>query len=535
MARNSALVFIFLLSSFGLSAQTNRYIVYLKDKIGTPFSISNPEQFLSQRSIQRRANQKINVIAEDLPINPTFRQQLQATGASVIFSSKWMNCILVETTPTIFSVIGSLPFVERIELVAPGKKLTSGRLQKIRKIKNAFFTPATNVQLSMIGIDSMHLDGFKGEGISLAVFDSGFEGVDTGSPFKPIFKEGRLIYSFDFVANSKNIFQYDDHGTEVFSVIAAYLPGSFAGGAYNATYSLFVTEDVGSEYRIEEYNWLFAAEKADSAGVDIINSSLGYNLFDDPKMNYSKDTDLNGSTAIVSLAAKKSLEKGMMVVCSAGNEGSNSWKFVTPPSDVDGLLAIGSVTSAEVKSSFSSIGPTSDGRVKPDVVALGSGTSVITAGGSVGASSGTSVAAPLITSLAAGIWQRYPYLTSAELYKAIINSADQALKPDPLKGYGIPNYNAVKNFLDTIKIDEDFVIYPNPTNDSLRVAFKKPEGQSVFISIFDLQGKLFSEYTSVVTWTNNPLIIELTSLSAGLYFIKVKSNDSVKIFRVAKL
>lgn len=529
------MLFVFLLSSFVLPAQTNRYIIYLQDKIGTPFSISSPEQFLSQRSIQRRVNQKINVVEEDLPINPTYKEQLQATGARVFFSSKWMNCILVETTPTIFSTIKSLPFVTRAELVAPGKKLASGRLQKLRRIKNTSFTPATNAQLGMIGLDSMHLDGFKGEGISLAIFDSGFEGVDTATPFKSIFQENRLGYSFDFVANSKNVFQYDDHGTEVFSVIAAYLPGNFAGGAHNATYTLFVTEDVGSEYRIEEYNWLFAAEKADSAGVDIINSSLGYNLFDDPNMNYNKENDLNGSTAIVSLAARKALEKGMMVVCSAGNEGSNSWKFVTPPADVDGVLAIGSVTSSEVKSSFSSIGPTSDGRVKPDVVALGSGTSVITAGGSVGTSSGTSVAAPLITSLAAGLWQRYPYLTSAELYTAIVNSADQATEPDPLKGYGIPNYNAVKNLIDAIKIDEDFVIYPNPTNDSIRVAFKIPEGQSVVISIFDLQGKLFSEYASVVTWQNNPLIIKLTSLSAGLYFIKVKSNDSVKTLRIAKL
>jgi subtilisin family serine protease len=252
-------------------------------------------------------------------------------------------------------------------------------------------------------------------------------------------------------------------------------------------------------------------------------------------MNYNKQSDLNGRTAIVSLAAKKSIEKGMMVVCSAGNEGSNSWKFVTPPADVDGVLAIGSVTSAEVKSSFSSIGPTSDGRIKPDVVALGSGTSVITPSGSLGTSSGTSLAAPLIASLAAGLWQRYPQLTSAGLYQAIINSADQSQNPDQLKGYGVPNYNAVKNFLDTIRIEEDFVIYPNPTNDSLRVAFKKPEGQSVFISIYEPQGKLLSEHTGIVTWQNNPLIIDLTSLSVGLYFVKVKANDFVKTVRIVKL
>ncbi len=535
MAPSRLLTFIFLISSFALSAQTNRYIVYLKDKVGTPFALTKPEQFLSQRSIQRRVHQKIDVMEEDLPISPTYREQLQATGARVFFSSKWMNCILVETTSSIISSIALLPFVSKTELVAPGKKLTTGRSQKFGKTKGTSITPATNVQLGMIGIDSMHLDGYKGEGISVAVFDSGFQGVDVSASFKPMFQENRFAYSFDFISNSKNVFQYDDHGTEVLSVMAAYLPGSFAGGVYQATFTLFVTEDIGSEYRVEEYNWLFAAEKADSAGVDIINSSLGYNLFDDPIMNYDKTNDLDGSTALVSLAAKKSLEKGMMVVCSAGNEGSNSWKLVTPPADVDGVLAIGSVTSAKVKSSFSSIGPTSDGRVKPDVVALGSGTSVITAGGVVGTSSGTSVAAPLISSLAAGIWQRYSYLTSSEVYDAIINSADQALQPDQLKGYGIPNYNVVKRAFDVIKIDEEFVIYPNPTTDSIKIVFQKPEGQSVIISIVDLQGKLLSEYASVVNLQTNPLIIDMSTLSAGLYIIKINVSGSVKTFRIPKL
>ncbi|MEK6782150.1 MAG: S8 family serine peptidase [Bacteroidota bacterium] len=533
MARNS-LLFIFLTASFVLPAQTNRYIVFLKDKSNTPYSISKPEEFLSQRSIQRRSNQKIAIEEEDLPVNPTYITQLRATGARVFFSSRWMNCILVETTPSILSTIASQPYVARTELVAPGKGLLSGRIKKFRRKNESTSALATDSQLSMIGIDSMHLDGALGGGISMAVFDSGFQGVDTALPFKTIFQEGRLSYSFDFVANSKNVFQYDDHGTEVFSVIAAYLPENFVGGAYKATFTLFVTEDVGSEYRIEEYNWLFAAEKADSAGVDIINSSLGYNEFDDPTMDY-KVTDLNGSTAIVSMAAKKAIEKGMVVVCSAGNEGSNSWKFVTPPADVEGVLAIGSVTTTEIKSSFSSIGPTSDGRIKPDVMALGSGTSVINPNGSVSASSGTSLASPLIASLVAGIWQRFPQLTVTELYEAIINTADQAKEPDELKGYGIPNYNAAINYLNSLKILEDVSIYPNPTDSSFRVVIKEPEGQAVVISIYNLQGILFAEHTVMVTWQNNPLVVDLATFSAGLYIIKIKIKDSVTIFRLVKL
>ncbi len=527
------IVFLLILP-FTVYGQTDRYIVYLKDKNGTPFSISSPEQFLSQKSIDRRTRQKIAITEEDLPVNPAYYSQLKITGANVFFTSKWLNCVLVETTPALISNIQLLPFVSRTELVAPGKKLTAGRIKKFKKGKDIAATPATNSQLNMIDIDSMHLDGFKGEGISVAVFDSGFEGVNTAAPFKHIFDEGRFSYSFDFIANSKNVFQYDDHGTEVFSVMAGYSPGVFIGGAYKANYTLFVTEDAGSEYRIEEYNWLFAAEKADSAGVDVINSSLGYNQFDDASMNY-KTTDLNGATAIVSRAAKKAINKGMMVVCSAGNEGSNSWKFVTPPADVIGVLAIGSVTPTKVKSSFSSIGPTTDGRIKPDVMALGSGTSVITPSGTVGAASGTSLASPLVASLVAGLWQRYPLLTASELYQTIINSSDQYLKPDNLKGYGIPNYTAIKNYLDTLDIDGDLVIYPNPTKDSIRVALKKPEGQSVVVSIYEVQGRFLSEYNVVVTWQNNPFIIDLTSLAAGLYFVKVKVDDIVKTFRIVKL
>ncbi len=537
--------FLFLTSPFFLEAQSNRYIVYLKDKSATPFSITNPTQFLSQRSIQRRTNQKIAFTEEDLPVSPTYITQLKATGANVFFSSKWLNCILLETTPAILAIVQTQSYVIRTELVAPGKKLTSGRIRKFNRTKSTSFSPATDTQLNMIGIDSMHRGGYKGEGISLAVFDSGFDGVNTALPFKHIFQEGRLNYSFDFIANTKNVFQYDSHGTEVFSVIAADSPGSFTGGAYKATFSLFVTEDVGSEYRIEEYNWLFAAEKADSAGVDVINSSLGYNEFDDTSMNY-KASDLNGNTAIVSIAAKKSIQKGMMVVCSAGNEGANAWKFVTPPADVDGVLAIGSVTSTKTRSSFSSIGPTSDGRIKPDVMAFGSGVSVINPNGSLGTASGTSLSSPLVASLVVGIWQRYPNLKSTELYQAIINSADQFTKPDNLKGYGIPNYLAIKGLLDPVKttakndpasinLDEHLVIYPNPTHDKINFSLTLPEEQSVDVIIYDLQGKPLIQKILLLQGSNNSQAVDLTSLLAGLYIVKAKVKDSLKVIRLIKL
>src|SRR5690606_12003754 len=203
---------------------------------------------------------------------------------------------------------------------------------------------ATNVQLNMIGLTDMHSDNIRGEGVTIAILDSGFEGVDVTAPFSQIFQEGRidLQASRDFVYNSDNVFQYDDHGTEVFSVIAAFQPGEFTGGAYKASYQLYVTEEVPTEYRIEEYNWLFAAERADSAGADIIQSSLGYYDFDGASMDYLK-SQMDGVTAVVSKAAKWAADRGIIVVVSAGNEGNVSWQIITAPADVENVLAVAAV------------------------------------------------------------------------------------------------------------------------------------------------------------------------------------------------
>jgi serine protease AprX len=527
-------VFFLLLSGFTYAQQINRYIVFFKDKSGTPFSVSQPNQFLSQRAIDRRVKQDIIVSVEDLPVNPAYINQVKDTGARTYFSSRWMNAVLIETDETTLTQIRQLPFVNKAELAAPDQKLSNGRIRKVRSRKESSLAPATKVQLQMLGIDVMQSEGFKGEGIYIAVFDGGFLGVGTALPFQSLIRENRISDSYDFIRRSGNVFAYDDHGTEVLSIISAFNEGNYNGGAYKATFQLYVTEDVDSEYRIEEYNWLFAAERADSLGVDVINSSLGYNLFDDSSMDYSK-SDLDGKTAIVSQAAAKAIAKGIVVVCSAGNEGNNSWQLVTPPADVDGILAIGSITSSNSKSAFSSVGPTTDGRIKPDVVALGSGVSIIKPNGTLGTESGTSVASPLIASLAAGIIQAYPELSAAEIYRSMIRSADQFTNPDNLKGYGLPKYSVVKDYLETAKLNDEIVLYPNPvTGSSVKIAIKNPVDQPIQIQIFAMDGKRLSDTQVVITWANNPLEYDLSALTGGIYLMKVKSGDNLKIIRLMK-
>ncbi len=515
-------------------AQSNRYIVFFKDKNNTPFTINDPQQFLSLKSIERRGNQQIAVIDEDLPVNPTYVAGVKGVGAKVFFTSRWMNCLLIEASTLFIPSIQSLPYVLKVELVAPGVKLTGGRAKKWKNRSETSEESATISQLGQIGLDEMQREGYRGENQTIAVFDSGFPGVNVAAPFQGLYQEGRVKFTYNFVANNTNVYQYDDHGTEVLSIMAAETQG-FTGGAYKADYMLFVTEDFTSEYRIEEFNWLFAAEKADSAGVDIINASVGYNLFDDASMNY-KPSDMDGKTAIVTQAAVKAISKGMVVLCSAGNEGSNSWQLVTPPADAPGILAIGSITQQFSKSSFSSIGPSADGRVKPDVVALGSGTAVVKPNGVISSNSGTSFSSPLVASLAAGIWQAYPELTALEVYEAIIKSANQFMNPDNQKGYGVPHFNAVRNYLESKDLLEWITLHPNPViGDTITITLRDPQGDFLDVTIYDAQGRVLNESQLVITWQNNPYYYAFSGLSPGIYFFKLRTQSYSKVVRIVKL
>lgn len=514
-------------------AQTNRYIIVFKDKNNTPYTTQQPQAYLSAKAISRRSHSGVAVTTDDLPVTPGYVAQVKATGAKTFYPSRWMNTLLVEATSSQITSITAFPFVNKTEMVAPGKKLIGGRVKRV-SLGQTTSTQATDVQLQMLGIDNMHTDGFFADGITVAVLDDGFQGVNTVAAFQGANANARIKMTQDFVTNSGNVYQFDSHGTAVFSTIAAQLQNTFTGGAYHANFLLFVTEDVGSEYRIEEYNWLFAAEKADSAGADIIQSSLGYSIFDDPSMDY-KIGQLDGKTAIISRAAGMARDRAMVVVVSAGNEGQSAWHYITPPADVDGILATGAVSSIGLRASFSSFGPTADGRIKPDVVALGQNTSIILADGTLGNASGTSLAAPLVTSLVAGLLQAYPSLKPSEIVQAIKLSASQAGSPDNSLGFGLPNYSAVRNYLESAALTQAVVLYPNPVESTLRLAFNKlPEGQ-IDLSFFDAQGKLLSSPSLSLTWLDNPLEISVSNLNAGLYFIRVRTNSDVITLRFMKL
>jgi len=511
----------------------DRYFVSFKDKVNTPYSVSSPLQFLSQKSLDRRAKENFATVVEDLPVDPAYVEQVKNIGAATFFTSRWFNGVLIQANAATVSAVSALPFVAKVELVAHGIKLLGGRKKTIDKFErvDATNTLQNQLQLQMIGLDKMQAAGYHGEGIDVAVFDAGFIGVNILASFQGIYQGGRMKSVFNFVNNSEDVYSAYDHGTEVLSIMAGNISNAYLGGADQANYFLFQTEDVSSEYRVEEYNWLFAAERADSAGVEVINSSLGYNTFDDPAMNYTYE-NLDGKTSVVSRAAFKAFQRGIVVVNSAGNEGSSSWKYIIVPADAQGVIACGAVDYLGLRSYFSSVGPSADGRIKPDVAAMGEQDIVISSSGNIAQGSGTSFSSPLIASLVVGLRQALPQASAKEIYQRVINSASQINHPDNLIGYGIPNFTLAK---DLVAFQDDFQLYPNPVSDGqLKILFKDPRDQIFTTTIFNSAGQKVFELSDSINWGNNPYPIDVSTFASGLYLIRVQTSSSTKTIRTVK-
>lgn len=539
MARSKFFVLFVLamLAAFPLEAQVNRYMVFFKDKNGSSFSVSNPSAFLSAKALSRRTKQNIVVTLDDVPVNESYLQGLRDAGASVYFRSRWMNGALIQCNASLIGTIRVLPFVQDVELVAPNKKLVGGRSSTRTENNNDNAAgSSTLMQLQMIGVDEMQAEGYRGDGVTIAVLDAGFPGVNTTAPFHDLVADGRIdmTVSHDFIANTNSVFQYDSHGTEVLSTIAAYQDGTFTGGAYKANFQLFVTEDVSTEYRIEEYNWLFAAERADSAGADIITTSLGYNQFDDPSMDYVK-ADLDGKTAVITRAAQSAADRGIIVVCSAGNEGANSWGLITVPADAADVLAVANINVSGVRSITSSVGPSADGRIKPDVAALGTSVSVIAPSGSLGTASGTSLSAPLVTSLLAGLHQRFPDISNKVLLEAVRKTASQADTPDNFLGYGIPNFEAVEHYLAFKPLEKILAVHPNPFTDYVTISPRSPaEFPSCSLEIVTVQGTTIAQQVVSFDWLNSSFTADTSGLAPGLYFFRIAMDGKQYVFKMIK-
>ena len=416
---------------------TLKYRISLKDKAATDYSLQKPEMYLSKKSIEWRKRQGLEIDSTDLPVCKKYVDAIRKKGVHVLVTGKWDNFVTVSCNDSmLIAEIAGLPFVRSTERVWRGvAKRASERDSLINKPlrTDSLYGPAIT-QIKMSHADRLHEAGFKGQGMTIAVIDAGFHNVDKIEAMKNI----NILGTRDFVNPEADIYAESSHGMSVLSCMAMNQPNVMIGTAPEASYWLLRSEDEYSENLVEQDYWAAAIEFADSVGVDLVNTSLGYYSFDDPTKNY-RYRDLNGHYALMSREAAKAADKGIVVVCSAGNSGSGSWKKITPPGDAENVITVGAVNKYGVLAPFSSVGNTADGRVKPDVVAVGLGSDVMGTDGNLRHANGTSFSSPIMCGMVACLWQACPELTAKEIIELVRRSGDRAVFPDNIYGYGIPD------------------------------------------------------------------------------------------------
>lgn len=421
------------------------YRFALRDKNGTAGRLEQPQRFLSRKSLERRLRQGLALDSTDLPVSKRYLKMLRMGGASIVGASKWNNTVLVLTADTnAIRQLETLDFVVRCTKVweSPDSVFPPAGRSKVHAGFNSWDSvmtsryAASEEQIKTVGGLRLHHGGFMGEGMTIAVLDGGFQNVDR----LPVFSRTVIDGVRDFVyPNSPTVFQETDHGTKVFSAMAVNAPNAYIGTAPDASYWLLRCEDQQSEQLVEEDYWAMAAEFADSIGVDVINSSLGYNVFDDHSTNH-RYRDMDGHSTLISHSASLLARKGIVLVSSAGNNGMGPWKKITFPADAEDILAVGAVTPELTNAAFCAVGPTQDGRIKPDVMAIGSPASVVSARGTVVQDMGTSFASPIVCGMVACLWQALPHKTATEIMDLVRRSGNNYEHPDNIYGYGVPDF-----------------------------------------------------------------------------------------------
>lgn len=527
---------ILLIFSFSLQAQ-DQFMVFFKDKSNTSFSIQRPAEFLSTKAISRRSKQSITITEEDLPVNRSYVRGVADLGIETYFTTKWMNGLLVQMEASSVNAVLALPYVDRVEYVAPNAILSNAP-GAVEQTDESPIDPSRieESQYKMLGLNQMHEEGFFGEDVLIAIFDAGFKNYSTIPAFEHILQDNRLIHTFDYTKNRISVDNNYDHGLRVFSILGA--DAEMIGAVPHASYMLVVTEASVGEYRIEEYNWLFAAEMADSAGVDIVNTSLGYSEFSDPAMDYTQ-SQLDGQTTVITRAANIAASKGILLVNSSGNEGSSSWGTISAPSDSEKVLTVGAINVSEQLASFSGTGPTADNRIKPDVVALGVNTQVTNAQNIISFQNGTSFSAPLVTGLAAGLIQAFPEMSSQEIMEVIKQSGDRIENPNSDFGNGIPHFVRAAKIADEslIPLAAGIIAYPNPTDLTyFTLTFSESMlGQEIKAQLLNGDGSLVQNYEFTPKLFNNRLQVDLSTAKSGLLLLRLVTADGVTTKKIIKI
>jgi serine protease AprX len=539
-----------------LHAQTSpgKYWVRFADKNNSPYSLANPTAFLSDKCVARRLQFNLGFDQKDIPVNENYINQVLATGNCTLHNkSKWFNAITIATEDTaLIETIALLPFVAEVRSVP----VLQHNEQKVEKLLDVVLTKKSNAaaeittsnqselygpsfrQIEMLNGHLLHELGYNGQGVDIAVLDAGWSRTNILPAFDALRSEGRLKQTKDFVyTNDNNVYYASNHGTYVLSLMAGSIADSLLGTAPAANYFLFRTENPDSEYITEEDNWVAAAELCDSLGIDIINSSLGYSLFDDSNMNHSY-ADMDGNTTRCSIAADIAAQKGILVVNSAGNSGDNPWHYITAPSDGDSVLCVGATRADGTHAFFSSFGPSSDGQVKPNVSAMGFACVIADMDSTIRTGNGTSFSSPIIAGMAACLKQAFPNKNNIQLLRAIEQSAHLYNTPNDSLGNGIPDFWKAFLILQGNNMESagelNATAFPNPCHDYLNVVIEDENACNVHYTVYDLLGKKTFE-SSAFLQSGAVGVLQLNqaikTLANGIYLLKLSVDTKQTTLR----
>jgi len=514
-------------------------LIKFTDKPSSNDYFSNPLLMLSQKALDRRTKYDIELNMQDVPVETSYVNQIEALGIEPIAVSKWFNGVFAWLTDAQVSQAESLSFVSEVESFV---RNDDGKVPN--PPQNKYSTPApgnqpqntimdfnygfTEEQITQLKLDYLHNLGFTGDGMTIAILDAGFPEVDNISAFDYIRNNGQIKGGYNFVDDDDYFYTRGSHGTSVLSTIGGYIENQFVGTAIDADFYLFITENVDHELPDEEVFWIAAAERADSLGVDVINTSLGYSEFDDSRYDYTYE-DMDGQTAFITRGAQIATEKGIMVVVSAGNSGNDPWHYITSPADGVDVFTIGAVDGDGNPAGFSSYGPTPDGRIKPDVDARGSWATIIRTDGSIDYGSGTSFSSPIMTGAMACFIQAFPNVNPMEVRQTVRESANHYNNPTSQMGYGIPNfevaYNDMLSVSDVSQQGNLISVYPNPASGKINIQSEKEIREVELISV---EGKIVRKYSSA-----NQL--DLNSLPNGIYMLKIQlENGKTEVEKIIK-
>ncbi len=517
---------------------TNTYWVQFTDKNDSPYSIDAPEEYLSQRALDRRARLGIAIDEYDIPVNPQYLQAVADCGATLINPSKWLNGVTIYTSSSaVIEAINALDFVEVVrncenhpEAQLRKEENLSFEMKNSGLARNAKdFYGGAHDQVYQLKVNQLHDMGYDGTGVVIAVLDGGFEGTDIHSCFDNMRQEGRLLGTRDFVYGSTSVYTQSTHGTSCLSTMGAYDPNNMVGTAPKASYYLFHTEDGDQENIIEEYNWVSGAEYADSLGVDVCSTSLGYIDFDMSQWNHPLE-HYDGHTAPMTIGAEIAASRGIICMNSAGNE-YDGYCTLGIPADAEHILTVGAVDANGNRADFSSVGPTYDGRIKPDVMAMGEDTYV--ASGNPGGwwgdyynGSGTSFSCPVLAGAVACLRQAFPYASVQEICDVVRQCGNRADNPDSKYGYGIPDFSAA---FEVLHVDDTFTaqnnilsVFPNPSKGEVHIRLN--EVSIAELSVYDVMGHLLKTYH--FNGLNHTTFERyLNDLSNGVYFIKADAEQ----------